>query len=60
MSDMSTRDADASFTAFMQKREAASNAYIQGDAAPLAAIAATGDPATFFRRAARASSARAP
>ena len=47
MFDTSTRDTDTSLTAFMRKREAASNAYIQSDAAPLAAIAATGDPATF-------------
>ena len=60
MSDTSTRDTERSFTAFMRKCEAASNAYIQSDAAPLAAIAATGDPATFFRRAVRPSSARAP
>jgi NAD(P)H-dependent FMN reductase/ketosteroid isomerase-like protein len=36
------------FADFLEKREAASNAYIQGDAAPLAAIATAADPATFF------------
>lgn len=48
MSDTSSPDADASFTAFMKEREAASNAYIQGDPAPLVAISSSGDPATFF------------
>jgi ketosteroid isomerase-like protein len=37
-----------SFDEFMASRERASNAYIAGDPAPLAAIAATTDPATFF------------
>jgi NAD(P)H-dependent FMN reductase len=36
------------FAEFMEQRETASNAYIEGDAAPLAAIATTSDPATFF------------
>lgn len=36
------------FADFMEEREAASNAYIEGDAEPLAAITTTEDPATFF------------
>ncbi|MEO8673518.1 MAG: NAD(P)H-dependent oxidoreductase [Tahibacter sp.] len=37
-----------SFDEFMSVREAASTAYIEGDAAPLASIATEADPATFF------------
>lgn len=36
------------FDAFLKTREAASLAYIQGDAGPLGAIATTRDPAAFF------------
>lgn len=43
-----SRDKPKHFADFMKEREAASNAYIQGDAKPLAAIATTEDPATFF------------
>ncbi len=38
----------ASFDDFMKERENASNAYIQGDPKPLAAISTTENPATFF------------
>ena len=41
-------NAETSFAAFMKERETASNAYIEGDAGPLAAIATTEEPATFF------------
>lgn len=46
---MSTNDdAQREFEAFMTRREAAARAYVRGDAAPLAALAALHDPATFF------------
>lgn len=36
------------FNEFMKTRQAASNAYVQGNAAPLAELATASDPATFF------------
>nr|WP_249122908.1 MULTISPECIES: nuclear transport factor 2 family protein [unclassified Bradyrhizobium] len=44
MTDRSTHD----FTTFMTQREAAARAYVGGDAAPLAQLAATTDPVSFF------------
>jgi NAD(P)H-dependent FMN reductase/ketosteroid isomerase-like protein len=46
--DMVHAPARETFAAFMKQREDASNAYIEGDAAPLLAIATSHDPATFF------------
>ncbi|MBC8119930.1 MAG: NAD(P)H-dependent oxidoreductase [Burkholderiaceae bacterium] len=40
--------APATFDAFMKAREIASNAYINGDAAPLIDMSTANDPATFF------------
>jgi NAD(P)H-dependent FMN reductase/ketosteroid isomerase-like protein len=46
--DLAGAPAAGSFRAFMAEREAASNAYIAGDAAPLMAMVTARDPATFF------------
>jgi len=36
------------FEAFLKEREAAANAYVNGDAKPLGALSTTTDPATFY------------
>ena len=46
--DLVGAPAPATFDIFMQAREAASNAYINGDATPLLEMATKRDPASFF------------